>query len=467
MKLYKSLLFILSVVALLALLCAVFPQPSLRLCGIDLHFPSLDKIIRPSAEKKVTADELINAVEHEFVLTIDSVAQAHQDSLNYYNKFFAESPVRICCPDNNPEYLFPLFDALDNAGEKGVHVMHYGDSQIEGDRISGYLRAELQKRFGGFGPGLLPLLQPISSMAVRQTLSDSVAMYYAAGMMGSRAPHKRYGAMAQVAQLVSKDTLKCSIHSYKGKDIQNVTLFVGNVDSLLRVSVNGVYKTFNAANGMQTMSVGLSKRVSDVSMTFAGSGEVYGINIAGTTGVSVTNVPLRGSDGTFFSRIDPDAMKRMLLMLNTRLLIMEFGGNALPAIKDSASVDRWCNSFRNQVAYMQKMLPQATILVIGPADMSVKVDGEFKTHELLPYLVGQMKKSVTGSGAAFWDMFSVMGGSESMVAWVAHKPTWAAPDYIHFTKKGADRISQVLVETLMTYYNYRKFIQADNLTKQR
>lgn len=106
------------------------------------------------------------------------------------------------------------------------------------------------------------------------------------------------------------------------------------------------------------------------------------------------------------------------------------------------------------------MVPKAKVMVIGPADMSVKVDGEFKTHHLLPYLVEQMKKSVTESGAAFWDMFSVMGGNESMMAWVNHRPAWAAPDYIHFTKRGSERISQVLVESLMVYYSYRSFLSS-------
>ena len=36
--------------------------------------------------------------------------------------------------------------------------MHYGDSQIEGDRISGRLRERLQSEFSGNGPGLFALI---------------------------------------------------------------------------------------------------------------------------------------------------------------------------------------------------------------------------------------------------------------------------------------------------------------------
>ena len=33
--------------------------------------------------------------------------------------------------------------------------MYYGDSQIEGDRITSYLRQTLRKEYGGTGPGLV------------------------------------------------------------------------------------------------------------------------------------------------------------------------------------------------------------------------------------------------------------------------------------------------------------------------
>ena len=44
-----------------------------------------------------------------------------------------------------------------------IRVMHYGDSQIECDRITSYIRNKLQIRFKGMGPGLLPAIQPYGS----------------------------------------------------------------------------------------------------------------------------------------------------------------------------------------------------------------------------------------------------------------------------------------------------------------
>jgi len=55
-------------------------------------------------------------------------------------------------PLNNPEALRTLLYGLKNESKsKVVRILHYGDSQLEGDRITDYFRNKIQKRFGGKG----------------------------------------------------------------------------------------------------------------------------------------------------------------------------------------------------------------------------------------------------------------------------------------------------------------------------
>ncbi len=64
--------------------------------------------------------------------------------------------------------LAPFFEALGSLerGERNtVRIIHYGDSQLEGDRITMQLRNSLQKNYGGRGFGyvaLEPLVEPAS-----------------------------------------------------------------------------------------------------------------------------------------------------------------------------------------------------------------------------------------------------------------------------------------------------------------
>ena len=48
-------------------------------------------------------------------------------------------------------------NALKKAKTQKVHIAHYGDSQIEGDLVTGDLRENLRKDFGGGGAGYLAL----------------------------------------------------------------------------------------------------------------------------------------------------------------------------------------------------------------------------------------------------------------------------------------------------------------------
>jgi len=66
--------------------------------------------------------------------------------------------------ENNKKLLHKFFRKILNPKDV-VRVLHYGDSQIEGDRISSFLRNRFQKKFGGYGVGLVspkPLVKTFS-----------------------------------------------------------------------------------------------------------------------------------------------------------------------------------------------------------------------------------------------------------------------------------------------------------------
>lgn len=464
MKIFKSFLFVVAAIALLSIVSLFFPQPNIKIGDIELHFPSINDMLVGDTSTIRSADQMLLDVEKtmqvEIVPELDSVQQARRDSLLFYQNFFASNPSRIVCPDDDPTFFAPVFSAFDSARQHLVHVIHYGDSQIEGDRISGYLRARLQEKFGGSGPGLLPVVQPISATSVAQNLSDSLSSFYAGGMMGKRATHSRYGAMAQFAQMYD-DSVSLTIQSRRVKGFGRLTIYAGQIDNQLNINVGGRQAEMSAGEKMQHLTFNLGQLRNKINLELSGTAELYGIAIDAGAGISLSNIPMRGSDGTFFTRIDRSGMSYMLNHLNTRLIIMEFGGNALPYLTDSAKVARFCKGFGKQLDHMRAVCPEARILVIGPADMSVKIDGELQSHQMLEKVVSALSETSTAHGAAYWDMYSVMGGHNSMIAWVDHQPSWAAPDYIHFTRRGADRIASVLWQTLMIYYDYLKFIAAE------
>jgi lysophospholipase L1-like esterase len=206
--------------------------------------------------------------------------------------------------------------------------------------------------------------------------------------------------------------------------------------------------------------------VNRFSLQLSGSGEIYGIAADGISGVAVDNIPFRGSSGTFFSALDSTVMVSMLQHLNARLILLEFGGNIVPYTRTEKSIASYSKTMSDQIAYLRKICPEAKILLIGPSDMSTRVNGRLTTYPHLPHLIEAMKEAALQNGAAFWNMYEVMGGHDSMIEWVRHSPSLAGSDYIHFTNKGAERIAALFCETLMVYYDYYRFVTENNAIQE-
>jgi lysophospholipase L1-like esterase len=134
-----------------------------------------------------------------------------------------------------------------------------------------------------------------------------------------------------------------------------------------------------------------------------------------------------------------------------KLIILQFGGNALPAIKDSTMAANYAGYLRGQLTILKKVAPEASILFIGPSDMSIKEGTEYVTYPYLEDMRDAIKKTVLESGCAFFDMYDCMGGKNSMAGWVDQK--LAAADYIHFSPQGARKIATLLYSALIQEYN--------------
>jgi lysophospholipase L1-like esterase len=181
------------------------------------------------------------------------------------------------------------------------------------------------------------------------------------------------------------------------------------------------------------------------------SPDFYAASLESDNGVYVDNIPQRGSSGTFFQYINFGQLKSFYDYLNVKLIILQYGGNALPSLKDKASVLNFASYFKGQIAIIKKAAPNASILFIGPADMSVKEGADYVTHPMLEDTRDALREIAFENGCAFFDMYDCMGGKNSMESWVDQK--LAATDYIHFSPQGARKIATLLYSSLIANYN--------------
>jgi lysophospholipase L1-like esterase len=111
----------------------------------------------------------------------------------------------------------------------------------------------------------------------------------------------------------------------------------------------------------------------------------------------------------------------------------------------------YASYIRGQINMLKKLAPRASILFIGPADMDVKEGLDYVTHPQLVTLRDELKKVVLESNCAFYDLYDIMGGANSMSAWVNEK--LAATDYIHFSPQGARKVSNLFHAALINEYD--------------
>ena len=453
---------------------AVFPAEGVRVGGKTLRFASYEARLRDLSEEKVDVDAVLE--------TLDSRFSMQEDTLAFYREFFYENPDRIWLPDDDYTYFDTVFVAFERARKEGktVRVAHYGDSQIELDRISQNLREALQVRFGGSGTGMFPALTTTPMASISHTASGGFVSYTLVGDSTSRrAAHRRYGPLSQVVGFYGDGTVSLRAQKQKStlehvKTFESVSILYGKASDDFTVTAQSDTLKPKAdvqeKDGVAWVTWHFGKPVEKATLKMSGSAEIYGVATDGEGGVTVDNVPMRGSTGHVLTRIDTTSLRASFALDGTALVILQFGGNFVPAAGSSKAISGYMDQVREQIAYFQRMAPSAKILFIGPSDMAASTeDGRIVSYRRLPELVDSLKAVSLASGVAYWDLYSMMGGKNSMSQWVRHSPAYAGPDYVHFTPAGAKVVGETLSRSLLTYYDFydlRKTLPA-NAVQQR
>ncbi|MDR1878886.1 MAG: GDSL-type esterase/lipase family protein [Bacteroidales bacterium] len=459
-KPYKILIFILLTFSLLGLLGFVFPKEGVEIGTIVLSFPSPESVFTTEEDQTIDIEQTLATLKQQ---TDISRMRSLADSLLFYREFISQNTARFYFPNDNYLFFDKLFARLEKAktASRSLHILHYGDSQIEMDRISSIFRQYLQEKFEGEGAGVVPPIQTIPTFTVRQSYSGALSRYVVYGDTSQpRASHRRYGLLANFAQLNGSASITVGSSNYrqaqeKTKQFSRLALIIGNNAAGFSVACQSKeYAVKEAQKGVKVMTWDFNTPVSQVSLRMTGKAEIYGVSLEGKSGITVDNIPLRGCSGTIFTRIDSLVLKQCYEQMNVCMIILQFGGNMMPQINSQKAIDRYMESITRQINYLQRLNPSAPVLFIGPSDMSKRVNGKMQTYPYLSELNDALKATVLKNNAAYWDMFHVMGGENAMLAWVKHVPAWAGSDYIHFTEAGANQIATTLSDAFMVYYQF-------------
>ena len=456
----RTLTFFVFILILLGLLTIIFPKNGITIGNdLTLHFPDLKEFMKESMPTKDSVDstKAIFIADNDLAVIESDTAQFVEHTEVIDSSVFEFKPRTISTdslrqplnlPASGLKCLENLFSSLIDPDELKhvVRIMHYGDSQIETDRITNYLRYKLQQQFGGSGPGLIPAKTAYdykSPCAVSN--SDNWKRYTVFPSIDTAVKHTNYGVLGAfctfgpLRKITTKNTKITKNDSIQNDSVQTVDsmpvitkpeetiqpketltgtisftpstlrqnlkvikkcrLFYGNTDAICNIKVldgeTVLYdEKLKPTDSYSSKLFNFSEPPVNLKMEFSSpqSPEIYGFALDGNSGVAVDNIALRGCSGTIFTKISGNMLARMYNELNVKCVILQFGGNAVPYMTEER-LNAFKSMFAAQIRYIKRLCPKMSIIVVGPADMSTKVGDKYQTYEILPPLVEALKSA--------------------------------------------------------------------------
>lgn len=551
-KRVEIILILLSVNFLILLFAILNPQikinSPLSQNGIELKSISFNELIDFSVTAyNEKADSLLNAQLKN--------SQNQTDNSNYGSLKKAEYLDNPIVEDEAP--LDKFFEALiKESSSQLVRIAHYGDSQIEGDRITSDLRELFQKKFGGNGAGFIPLIDITNNVSsyvyatpnwerhsvfnnrirgsrygigglvfrfskygkieikpkkkngdsidvkidteienneteeiipetpvvpdpiVPDTTNSLLASKYLnnkkgsvkvlqAGFMNTTLqdepdePEKNGKKDSIQYQTVYMPIASLTIGMQKFGSFSRITLLYGDAPENFDINVIGsnnknLYsKTVPESKGLKLLNIGLNGYSPKLKFEFEGgkSPDIYGIYFDSTAGVQIDNYGIRGHSGDGLRLIDPSFLASQYKLLNTKLIILQFGMNVTPILKSDKAVEKMEEMYFEVFKHIRQAAPDASVLVIGVGDMGKIINGSYQSNPYIPKLNAVIKKTAIANGCAYWELFDMMGGVNSIINWSNNG--FAARDG-HIREKGQKLVANELFKSLMTEFNNYK-----------
>jgi alginate O-acetyltransferase complex protein AlgI len=348
-----------------------------------------------------------------------------------------------------------------------VRVMYYGDSQIEGDRITSYLRQSLREKHGGTGPGLLlPLMPVMYTKSVWLRSSSNWKKYNYLSFKSGAISHSNLGPfMAVCRYLPEGKRVQSPVKAYVSITPSNVAdrssseydflrIFYGNTSDLVKIAVKAEDKlifsdTLQRGSGFNETGCYLG-RAKEITIEFEGvvSPDIYGISIESKTGVIVDNIPQRGSAGLEFTMVSRDNLEEVYRKLKPDLFVIHYGLNIVKNVRNNYYYFQ--KGLERQLTFLKEISPSTPILVLSLSDMAESIGDTIRSYRNIPAIIDAQRKATINAGAAFWNTYRSMGGESSIIRWARKNPPLAQKDYVHFTYRGADTLSSILALACFT-----------------
>ncbi len=372
----------------------------------------------------------------------------------------------ISIEDRDGRSMAPLHAALRRAarGDGQARLVFYGASHVASDLFTGYLRRELQQRFGDAGHGMVLPAHPWRTyrhhgVSVRSSRSLWESEKVRAnsrqidffGVHGVYVESRRPGAFGRVSTAtrgpVGGAASLFDFYYLARPEGGSFDVFVDGrrvqrVTTQAREYGPG-YATFRLPDGPH-----------EVEVRVRGDGPVRFFGVAverQTPGVIVDTLGINGARARYHLLWEDALYREHLRRRNPDLIALAYGTNESG---DDQPIEEYERQLQAVVSRVREVAPQAACLLIGPSDRPKRrSDGGWEDRPRTAAIVQTQYRVALRNGCGFFDLVSFGGGPMSMVEWAAADPPYAQPDHVHYTRRGYERLGEVLLGALLEGYS--------------
>jgi len=343
-----------------------------------------------------------------------------------------------------------------------TRILHYGDSVITGDLVSGTMRRLEQAKFGDSGHGFILLANPWEwyfHNDVSHSASEGWAESRITGPLATDGLYGLGGVSFHTADVASAWFSTKKQGDY-GRNVSRFDVYYleqpwgGDVSLAVPGRPAEKLSTRGPKKVARVHSVSLPDGPGQLSIRTWGDGDVRMFGVAlerDLPGVVYDALGANGARIRLWDAMSEAHWAEELALRAPALVVLQYGTNE--SEDDDFRLETYETALDRTLTKLMKAAPGTSVLIVAPLDRAERGEGgKLRTKAVIFKLVDAQKRAAAEHGAGFWNTFLAMGGEGSMAKWVHAKPQLGSWDFTHPTPLGAEAIAKLLFHALNAGY---------------
>jgi len=342
-----------------------------------------------------------------------------------------------------------------------TRILHYGDSVIASDYLSGTMRRRVQDRFGDSGHGFILVANAWEwyfHNDVDHRASDGWTMSRITGPLVHDGMYGLGGVSFHTTQSATATFGTVSRGSY-GNNVSRFDVYYleqpwgGSFQLETKGQPPLVVHTRGDAKVSRKASLTVPDGAATMTIRTLGGGDVrlFGVVMErDQPGVTYDALGALGGRAMLWKEMNVEHWRDQMALRDPALVVIQYGTNEseMGAIDETA----YRKSMGDLIDHLKTAAPDASILVASPLDRAERDEnGNLRSLKLIVKIVELQEDIAKEHGVAFWSTFQAMGGKGAMAKWV--KKGLAGGDLTHPSPAGAQILGDLFFSALVTGYD--------------